>query len=54
MAVAKVGEVTFFVFVSEISSHDFCCAYLERQNMIYFFCELSLIRFYTIFDNKGY
>ena len=25
----------YIFFVSEIPSHDFCCAYLERQNMIF-------------------
>ena len=38
--VTKVVKVTFFFFfVSEIPLHDFCCAYLERQNI--YFCELS-------------
>ena len=36
MSGTKVVKVTFF-FVSEIPSHDFCCAYLERHNMIFFF-----------------
>ena len=27
-------KVTVFFF-SEIPSHDFCCAYLERHNMIF-------------------
>ena len=43
---------SYTFFVSEIPSRDFCCAYLERQNMI--FCELSVIRFYKIFKNTGY
>ena len=35
--VTKVVKVTFFFFffVSESPLHDFCCAYLERQNMNY-------------------
>ena len=37
--VTKVVKVTFFFFVSEIPLHDFCCAYLERQNI--YFCKLS-------------
>ena len=54
MSGTKVVKVTFF-FVSEIPSHDFCCAYLERHNMIFFFfCELSVISFYKIFTNTGF
>ena len=43
--VTKVVKVLIFIFVSEIPSHDFCCAYLERQD----FC--VMIR---IFKNKDY
>ena len=36
---------SYFLFVSEISSKDFCCAYLERQNIIFrrIICDLFLI-----------
>ena len=43
----------FFLFVSEIPSYDFYCAYLERHSII-FFCELSVIVLYKIFKNTGY
>ena len=46
----KVELVLFFV--PEIPSHDFCCAYLERHDVIF----LQIIRdpFYKIFRNTGY
>ena len=28
--------ISYFFFVFEIPLHDFCCAYLERHNMIFY------------------
>ena len=44
--------ISCIYYVSEVPSHDFCCAYVERRNMIFF--ANDLIRFYKIFKNTGY
>ena len=51
MSLCVKVELALF-FVPEIPSHDFCCAYLERHDVIF----LQIIRdpFYKIFRNTGY